>query len=112
MTRLLTVRRLAIVIFALVAFVEPVAVEADVPKAEDVVECNAEAHDAIQPGSVARGRSAPNAGDHRRAAQARHSEASREIRSRDAQLHGMDGQGAKEPAYQAVFRGCMRRRGF
>ena len=102
----------AIVVLVIVAFVEPLAIEADVPRAEDVVECNAEAHDAVQPGSAARDRSVPTASDQRRAAQRRHSEASPMVRSQDAQLHGMDGEGAKDPAYQAVFRGCMRRRGF
>src|ERR1041384_8212705 len=103
--------------FAIVGLVTETAVDADVPKAEDVAACNANAQDAIQPGSAARGFAMPNTGDYSRAAQARQNEASSEktgrvTRSLDAQLDGMDGDGAKDPAYQAAFRGCMRRRGF
>ena len=107
----------ALLMFAVVGFVASTAVDADVPKAEDVASCNAEARDAIRPGSAARGDAVPNTSDHSRAAQARQNETSSEktgwvTRSPDAQLDGMDGDGAKDPAYQAAFRGCMRRRGF
>ncbi len=107
----------ALLVFAIVGFVASTAVEADVPKAEDVATCNTEAQDAISPGSAARGNAVPNTSDHSRAAQARQNEPSSEkagqvTRSPDAQLDGMDGDGAKNPAYQAAFRGCMRRRGF
>ena len=107
----------ALLVFAIVGFVASTAVDADVPKTEDVVECNTEAQDAIRPGRAARGNAVPNTSDHSRAAQARLNETSSEktgrvTRSPDAQLDGMDGDGAKDPAYQAAFRGCMRRRGF
>jgi hypothetical protein len=108
---------LALSAFAIVGFVAWTAVDADVPKAEDVAACNTEAHDAIRPGSSARGNAVPNTSDHSRAARARQNETSSEktgriTRSADAQLDGMDGDGAKDPAYQAAFRGCMRRKGF
>jgi hypothetical protein len=93
-------------------------VGADVPKAADVAACNTEAQDAIRPGSAAaRGSAVPNPGDQSRAAEARQGDPSSETtarvtRSRDAQLEGMDAEGAKDAAYQAAFRGCMRRNGF
>jgi hypothetical protein len=34
------------------------------------------------------------------------------IESPDPQIHGMDAEGAKNPAYQAAYRSCMRRKGF
>lgn len=106
-----------LLVFAIVGFVASTAVDADVPTAENVAACNTEAQDAISPGSAARGNAMPNTSDHSRAAQARQNETSSETpgrvtRSPDAQLDGMDGDGAKDPAYQAAFRGCMRRRGF
>lgn len=103
--------------FALVGLVAPTAVDGDVPTATAVAACNTEAQDAISLGSAARGNAVPNASDHRRAARARQNDTSSEkarrtTRSPDAQLNGMDGDGAKDPAYQAAFRSCMRRRGF
>ena len=32
--------------------------------------------------------------------------------SPDAQIHGMDAEGAKDPAYRAAYRVCMRKNGF
>jgi hypothetical protein len=32
--------------------------------------------------------------------------------SPDPQIHGMDGEGARDAAYRAVYRVCMRKRGF
>jgi hypothetical protein len=34
------------------------------------------------------------------------------IESSDPQIHGMQGEGAKNAAYQAAYRSCMRRKGF
>ena len=104
-------------VFAIGAFVVSTAVASGVPNTENVVSCNAEASDAILRGSAARGSAMPNTGDRSRAAAARENEpsskaTSRVARSLDAQLDGMDGEGAKDPAYQAAFRGCMRRMGF
>ena len=108
---------LAFLALAMAGFVASTTASADVSRPEDVAACNTAAQDAISPGSAARGNTVPNTSDHRRAAEARQREASSETtgqitRSPDAQLDGMDGDGAKNPAYQAAFRGCMRRRGF
>jgi hypothetical protein len=34
------------------------------------------------------------------------------IESADPPIHGMDADGAKNAAYQAAYRSCMRRKGF
>lgn len=77
------------------------------PIAGDFASCNAEAVDAVS----ARSSSAPvpNTKDNERAAATRRGEAPP---SADSQLTGMDLEGAGDPAYQAAYRTCMRRRGF
>ena len=107
----------ALVVIIVVQGVASTAVDADVPRPADVTACNTEAVDAVGPGGSARGSAVPNPDDHRRAAEARQSppvteKATSLTASPDAQLEGMDFEGAKDPAYQAAFRGCMRRGGF
>jgi len=34
------------------------------------------------------------------------------IESSDPHIHGMDAEGTKDATYQAVYRSCMRRKGF
>jgi hypothetical protein len=102
----------ALQVFTMIGMLAPTTVGAEVARAEDAAACNAEARDAIRPESTARSNAVPNTGDHSRAAQAQQTETSAVTRSPDAQLDGMDGEGAKDPAYQAAFRGCMRRKGF
>ena len=107
--------RVALLVCLGIGLAAPGPVGADPVKPEDVAGCNSEAHDAIQPGSAARGNALPNTGDRDRATQSQQSEtstASPGMGSGDAQLDGMDRDGAKDPAYQAAFRGCMRRKGF
>jgi hypothetical protein len=89
---------------------------ADVPKPADIVACNDEAQEATRKGSDSRGAS-PTARDHGRAADARRGDASSASgagapRAADPQLEGMDPDGAKDPAYQAAYRTCMRKAGF
>lgn len=93
------------------------AADGDVATSADMTECNAGAQDAVRSGSAGRGNAVPNAGDLSRAAEARQSETGSDrapdaTPSGDAQLVGMDAEGAKHPEYQAAFRGCMRRKGF
>jgi hypothetical protein len=107
----------ALLVLWSIGYVATRTAAADVAKPGDVAGCNAEARDAINAGSAARGNAQPNTSDHDRAAHARQSETSPPMRdpatrSLDAQLDGMDTDGAKDPAYQAAFRGCMRRKGF
>jgi hypothetical protein len=47
--------------------------------------------------------------DRQRAERAQRGETSR---SEDPQLAGIDPEGAKDPAYQAAYRTCMRKSGF
>jgi hypothetical protein len=107
----------AALVFIVIHVFVSTAVDGDVPTSADVAACNVEAQDAVRPGSAGRGNAVPNAGDLSRAAQARQidmgsNKAPDMTSSPDAQLAGMDVEGAKDPVYQAAFRGCMRRKGF
>jgi hypothetical protein len=88
-----------------------------VPKAEDISACNVEAQRAVRTGPASGDSPLPNAKDHSRAAEARRTEAPAQnapggTKSDDPQLAGMDTEGAKDPAYQAAYRTCMRKAGF
>ena len=101
---------------AIIVFAAATPVVADVPKAEDVAKCNREAQ-AVRSSGGSRTSAMPNASDDSRAASARLDTTGRDrtgeaVRSPDAQIEGMDAEGAKDPAYQAAFRVCMRRSGF
>lgn len=89
---------------------------AQVPKAEDISACNMEAQRAVRTGTAPGDAPLPNAKDHSRAAEARSTatgpNAGRGTKSDDPQLAGMDTEGAKDPAYQAAYRTCMRKAGF
>jgi hypothetical protein len=90
---------------------------ADVPTAANIAACNKEAQDAVSKGAGARESASPNTKDHNRAAEARRTEPPTRgtgggTRSDDPQLAGMDAEGAKDPAYQAAYRTCMRKAGF
>ena len=89
---------------------------ADVPTAKDIAGCNQEA----QVGG--RGRVAsPTSKDEANAGAARRGSAetvehpgqtAAGTQSSDPQIHGMEGEGAKDPAYRAAYRVCMRQKGF
>ena len=81
-----------------------------VPKAEDISACNMEAQRAVRTGTASGDSPLPNAKDHSRAAEAR--SAGGGTKSDDPQVAGMDTEGAKDPAYQAAYRTCMRKAGF
>ena len=89
---------------------------ADAPTAADIAACNREAKEGLggRPAS-------PTSKDEAGATAARKAGAeTREGRgptgvateSPDAQIHGMDGEGAKDAAYRAAYRVCMRQKGF
>jgi hypothetical protein len=84
---------------------------AQVPTAQDVAACNTEAQQAVRKGAASKDVAQPNTKDQSRAAEAHRPESSAS-RAEDAQLAGMDAQGAKDPAYQAAYRTCMRKAGF
>jgi hypothetical protein len=88
---------------------------ADVPKSEDIAACNNEAQEASRKGKDSRA-ATPNTKDHSRAADARRGDAPSAAVGgsgvSDPQLEGMDPDGAKDPAYQAAYRTCMRKAGF
>ena len=81
-----------------------------VPKAEDISACNVEAQRAVGTGTASGDSPLPNAKDHSRAAEAR--SVGGAVKSDDSQIAGMDTEGAKDPAYQAAYRTCMRKGGF
>jgi hypothetical protein len=104
----------SLVILALL--VEASTVSGAVPTATDYASCNEEARDALKSGSAS-----PTTKDEARAKGAREGQGAATPRtdssgkvtqSPDPQLEGMDTEGAKEPAYQAAYRSCMRKRGF
>jgi hypothetical protein len=88
----------------------------EVPTATDYAACNEEALDALKSGSAS-----PTTKDEARAEGAREGQGAASPRtdstgkitqSPDPQLEGMDAEGAKNPAYQAAYRSCMRKKGF
>ena len=91
------------------------AVEAQVPTAADFAACNREAPQLAKAGTTS-----PIEGDYARAGGQRAGavttkstgSAGKAIESSDPQIHGMEAEGARDAAYQAAYRGCMRRRGF
>jgi hypothetical protein len=91
------------------------AADGEVPTAADFAACNAEAPRAVKAGTAS-----PTTGDHVRAESARAGTiatnatgfAGNVVDSSDPQIHGMEGEGAKNATYQAAYRSCMRRRGF
>ena len=83
-----------------------------VPQADDIVACNVEAQRAVRAGTRSAESALPNTKDQSRAAEARSSGKGDGAKSDDAQLAGMDPEGAKDPAYQAAYRTCMRKAGF
>jgi hypothetical protein len=102
----------AVIVFATVS-----VGHAQVPKAEDIAACNAEAQRAVSAGSTSGASPHPTDKDHHRAAGARSTKGTGQaagdaVKSDDPQLAGMDAEGAKNPAYQAAYRTCMRKAGF
>jgi hypothetical protein len=110
------VTQVALLFATLVVFGGSSLAHADVPKPEDFAACNNQAQDVTRKGHDSRGAS-PNARDHSRAADARSGAAASanpgaQPRPADPQLEGMDPEGAKDAAYQAAYRTCMRKAGF
>jgi hypothetical protein len=89
---------------------------ADVPTAIDIAACNQEARERVQaPAASPTSKDESGADAARRAGEG--TTAGRGVsvavtQSSDPQIQGMDGEGAKDAAYRAVYRVCMRRRGF
>jgi hypothetical protein len=115
--RVLTQRQRA-TLFAPVIVLATVSVGyPQVPKAEDIAACNAEAQRAVKAGRASGDSTEPTAKDHSRAAEARSTKGSGQAASGgakadDPQIAGMNAEGAKNPEYQAAYRTCMRKAGF
>ncbi len=91
-------------------------VYAEVATAADTAACNREARERLQSD-----RASPTSKDEAGADAARkaHNETAKlpetsghVTHSPDPQIHGMDGEGAKDAVYRAAYRVCMRRQGF
>src|SRR5262245_16023940 len=93
-------------------FISPSAAFPQVPKADDIAACNLEAQRAVRTGTGSVESALPNTKDQSRAAQARETGRGDGAKSDDPQLAGMDPEGAKDAAYQAAYRTCMRKAGF
>ena len=101
-----------IIVFATSSLAYP-----QVPNARDIAACNVEAQRAVSQGTTSRDSPQPNTKDQSRAAEARRTETTAQTTpggttSDDPQLAGMHREGAKDPAYQAAYRTCMRKAGF
>ena len=110
-------RRRQTLLAAVIVFATVSVGHAQVPKVEDIAACNAEAQRAVSAGTTSGSSPLPTAKDHDRAAGARSTQGTGQAaggaaKSDDPQLAGMDAEGAKNPAYQAAYRTCMRKAGF
>ena len=101
---------IVLVLTGLLALVTRLPADGEVPTSADVAACNEQAPHDIRTSA------SPTTGDHVRAERARGATTMNSpgsvIESADPQIHGMQGEGARDPAYQAAYRSCMRRRGF
>ena len=111
MTKMLTTAALMAGLFVGGGFAD-----ADVPTIADMAACNEEARDAVQ-----RRAAFPTAVDEARAEDSRQATQNTIERtdatatmteSADPQIQGMDVVGAKDAAYRAGYRVCMRKKGF
>ena len=107
-------RRQAVTVFAaaFIFFAASSVGYPEVPKADDITACNVEAQHAVRAGKGSAESALPNTKDQSRAAEARKPGTGEGVKSDDPQLAGMDPDGAKDPAYQAAYRTCMRKAGF
>jgi hypothetical protein len=105
----------ALVLILLLSLAITRSVDGEVPTAADFAACNEQAPEAIKTGSAS-----PTMRDHARAESVRGGARTASstdftgnvIESADPQIHGMEGEGAKNATYQAAYRSCMRRKGF
>jgi hypothetical protein len=105
-------RRQAVVFAAGFIFATSSVAFSQVPKADDIAACNLEAQRAVRAGTGSAESARPNTKDQSRAAEARETRKGDGAKSDDPQLAGMDPEGAKNAAYQAAYRTCMRKAGF
>jgi hypothetical protein len=84
---------------------------ADVPNDRDIAACNQTAREEFRSRSIA-----PISKDEAGADAARTAAPTggpeHATQSPDPQIHGMNGEGARDAAYRAVYRVCMRKSGF
>jgi len=106
---------IALALILLVSLAATRTVRGEVPTAVDFAACNEQA-----PAAVKTGTAWPTLNDRVRAESVRAGASptiiidvtGRVIESSDPQVHGMRAEGARDAAYQAAYRACMRRKGF
>lgn len=96
--------------------VGPAVARAEVPTPADIAACNREARDRLEGGAAS-----PTSKDEAGADAARQAGpptgeraggSAHLTQSPDSHVHGMDGEGARDAAFRAAYRVCMRRHGF
>jgi len=105
----------ALALILLVSLAATRTADGQVPTAADSVACNDEAPKAVKAGTAS-----PTIADRARAETARADATTTNSRdvtgklveSSDPRIHGMNAEAAKDAAYQAAYRSCMRRKGF
>ena len=102
---------------AVLVFAIPSVAYPQVPNAQDIAACNVEAERVVSASTPLADSPQPNTKDHSRAAEAHRTNTTLPttgggVTSDDPQLAGMNVEGAKDPAYQAAYRTCMRKAGF
>lgn len=116
-------RSALIALFLMAALIGiPGSTRADVPTALDAAACNRQAREEVRSGTASPiARDTAQAEDARRAENARQGgpgperdadRAATVTRSPDPQIDGMDAEGARDAAYRAAYRVCMRQKGF
>ena len=109
-------RTLAVVILLIAGlYVALGTARADVPTVEDIAACNQQAREGLRDRTVFPTRKDDTAAAAARAGRTGTGEGrgpGHVTQSPDPQIHGMDGEGAKNAVYRAAYRVCMRQRGF
>jgi hypothetical protein len=85
---------------------------AGVPNTADIAACNHAAREEFRSRSIAPISKDEAGADAARMATPSGGGSEHATQSLDPQIHGMDAEGARDAAYRAVYRVCMRKRGF
>jgi hypothetical protein len=88
---------------------------AEAPRPDHAAECNREARERSGASASPNRKDQVSAADAREARPDSHERVDstgQTTRSPDAQIDGMNAEGAKDPGYRAIYRVCMRKKGF
>ena len=103
---------------AAIVFFTPIGASAQIPTKEDSIHCNEKVKEELGTASASPrldasdpNRPAPSPEVNRPTAEVQ-KESAKDNRVADPQLQGIDPEGAKDPAYVAAYKKCMRQSGF